>query len=775
MKRLAWILTGLLLSAAAVAAWMLWHRAPAPVETLADSVPVAADYVGSAACAGCHQQQYATWQGSQHAVAMQPATAATVLAQFDGTLLAGTDSEATLRRDGDTFVVKTAGPDGKPADFPVRYTFGVFPLQQYLLEFPRGRLQSLTLAWDARPEAEGGQRWFDLYPGQDLRPGNPLHWTGIDQNWNYQCADCHSTNLRKNYDATTDTFATSWSDVDVGCEACHGPGSAHVTWANRAKQADALPQRDRGLTARLDERRGIGWVIDPTSGIPRRSAPRKSSHEIDVCARCHARRGQFTDDHVAGQPFQDAYRPALIEPGLYWPDGQMRDEVYNYGSFLTSRMAAAGVTCGDCHDPHGSTLRASGNAVCAQCHLAEKFDTPAHHHHEQESNGAQCAACHMPATTYMVVDPRHDHGFRIPRPDRSVTLGVPNACNACHADRDAPWAAATVRGWYPQPKPGFQYFAETFAAADAGDGRARSSLIALAEDLEQPAIVRASALVRLGPDPAAEVLAAARKGLGSPDPNLRFAAVEAFGGADPALRARDLAPLLGDPIRLVRMSAARTLAGSAETALDAPGRARFEAALAEFVAGQAFNADRPEAHASLGSLHAARGDAATAEAEYRSALDIDPSFVPAWVNLADLQRTLGNEDAARRTLRDGLEASPGDAMLRHSLGLSLVRSGDLPAALPELEVAARTAPESARYTYVYAIALHSAGRLDAAVRVLQDGLERHPANRDFLMALVSMHAEAGRRDQAMEYVTELVMAYPGDREVARMLQSLRGQ
>jgi predicted CXXCH cytochrome family protein len=775
MKKSAWIVGVLLLAGAAAIAWML-RGGTNPVATVAPAVPAApATYVGSGACAGCHAEAYEAWKGSQHAAAMQEATPQTVLAAFEGTVLRGTDSEARLRHDGDDFVVHTAGRDGMPADFRVRYTFGLYPLQQYLVEFPQGRLQSLTLAWDARPAKQGGQRWIDLYPDQDLRPGNPLHWTGIDQNWNYQCADCHSTNLRKGYDPNADRFETTWSEIHVGCEACHGPGSAHLAWAERAKSGTAEATADPGLTAALDERRGIRWPIDPATGNAKRSAPRVTWLEIDTCARCHARRGQFTDAHVAGQPFQDAFRPALIEPGLFWPDGQMRDEVYNYGSFLTSRMAAAGVTCSDCHEPHGGALRAPGNAVCAQCHLAEKFDTPAHHRHEAGSAGSQCAACHMPTTTYMVVDPRHDHSFRIPRPDRSVALGVPDACGACHADRGAAWAALAVRAWNPQPRPGFQSFAETFAAADAGDGRARDSLVALAEDPTQPPIVRASALLRLTGDGRPDTIAAARKGLRDPDPNLRFAAAEAYAGAEPGVIARDLAPLLDDPVRLVRMSAARTLAGPGEAALDPARRERFEAGIAEYVAGQRFNADRPEARVNLGSLYGVRGDMAAAEAEYRRAQAIDPAFAPAWANLADLQRAQGDEAAARQTLLDGLKAVPGHAMLRHALGLSLARTGELPAALPELEAAARAEPQSARYTYVYAIALHSAGREAAAIEELQQGLARHPANREFLLTLASIHLDAGRRDDALQYLAQAAQAYPGDPEVARLLQSLRGR
>jgi len=764
----------LALVAAGAAAWLLRGAhapGPSPVATGAPAAMPA--YVGSDACGSCHAEQHAAWRTSQHALAMQAPTPATVLGDFGGATFRRDGLEARFFRDGDAFKVHTEGADGAPADYRVRYAFGIYPLQQYLIEFPGGRLQSLTIAWDSRERERGGQRWFDLYAGQRHRPGDPLHWTGIDQNWNYQCADCHSTNVRKNLDPETGRFDTTWSEVNVACEACHGPGEAHVSWAQSSPRPDAASAAEAGLVATLDERRGVGWSIDAGSGSARRSVPRTTSVEIEVCARCHARRGQFSDDHAAGQPFHDAFRPALIEPGLYWPDGQMRDEVYNYGSFLTSRMAAQGVTCSDCHEPHGGRLRAPGNSVCAQCHLAQKYDARQHHRHDASGTGGQCAACHMPTTTYMVVDPRHDHSFRIPRPDRSVALGVPNACNACHDDRGADWAAAAVAAWYREPRPGFQTFAETFAAADRGDGRARPSLIALAEDPAQPAIVRASALWRLGQDPRPDMLVAVRRALNDADPAVRAAAADAMSRTEPAVVADVLRPRLDDPSRLVRMAVASALAGPSEARLDAAARAQFEAALAEYVAAQRFNADRPEARSNLGALHMNRGAVAAAETEFRAAIGLDPTFVPAWVNLAELQRTQGQEDQAARTLREALGRNPGDATLRHSLGLSLVRSGDTRKALIELEAAARAAPDVVRYGYVLAIALHSAGREREAIARLEALLERNPANRDVLMALAGIHLDAGRREDARRYAALLAGSYPDDPEVSQLLQATR--
>ena len=674
--------------------------ASAPQVATTPEVPLT--YVGSAACRDCHAEEYRRWEGSQHAVAMQVADERTVLGNFSGVKFRhrGVTSEF-FRRDG-KFMVRTDGPDGKLADFEVRHTFGVYPLQQYLVELPGGHVQALSIAWDARPGDQGGQRWFHLYPGEHLTPDDELHWTQRQQNWNFMCSDCHSTDVRKNYDAASGTFATRWAEISVGCEACHGPGSRHVAIARTA--TDGVPGAAAGgLTVTFDERRGAAWVIDPATGNAARTVPRTSSRELDVCAQCHARRGQFSDDYEPGQPFTDFYLPALLEPVLYYADGQQRDEVFNWGSFLSSRMYDKGVTCGDCHDPHGGKLHAPGNAVCGQCHAASKYDAPSHHFHEQGTAGAACASCHMKTETYMVVDPRHDHSFRIPRPDRSVSLGTPNACNQCHADRTAQWAATEIRKRYPEPKPGFQGFAEAFAAADRGDPSATIALTQVVANQDESAIARASAIARLSRMPGENALLAAEAALDDASPLVRRAAIDVYETVPPGQRLA-VVPLLSDPSRIVRMQAANTLAPVPEQALDPAARAAFQAAAMEYVAAERFNADRPEHRTNLGGFYAARGDALSAEAEYRAALALDPRYVPAWANLADLMRMLGREAAAESVLREGLEKNPRTAALHHALGLTYVRQGRKAEALAELRRATELDPSNERFKYVYGVA-----------------------------------------------------------------------
>ena len=736
-----------------------------------------ATYVGAQACAGCHAAEHAAWSGSDHARAMQIASDTAVLGDFaDRRFVHGGITSTFFRREG-RFMVRTDGPDGQLDDFEIKYTFGVRPLQQYLIELPGGRLQALSIAWDARPREAGGQRWFHLYPNEKIDYRDELHWTRRQQNWNYMCADCHSTNVRKNYNAAAARYATTWSEINVACEACHGPGSRHVAWAGATRAGQTSEARDpKGLTVLLRERRGVQWTVEPSSGNARRSVACTTAVELGVCAQCHARRSQITSDYAPGRPFLDHYLPALLTPPLYWPDGQQRDEVYTWGSFLESRMHAAGVTCSDCHEPHGQKLRAPGNQVCAQCHAPAKYATAAHHFHRADGPGAECAGCHMPAARYMLIDPRHDHSLRVPRPDQSVALGVPNACTRCHADRKPEWAAAKAQAWYGRSPNGYQRFATAFHAAETGGGAVRL-LADIARDPREPDIVRTSAMAQFPREVARSHagMEAVKLALGNGDPLVRRAAVTALESLPPAERLTLALTPLSDPSRLVRIEAARVLAPIRPETLDQASRAAYERAAADFVAVQRTNDDRPEARTNLGTYFATRGRVTAAETELRAALALDPTFVPAYVNLADLYRAEQREPDVRRVLAEGLTTAPDDASLHYSLGLALVRAQRTTEAHTHFARAAARAPDNARFVYTYAVSLHSTGKPREAIAVLDKALRRHPNDRDVLMALAAFNRDQGAFDQALRYAERLAQQYPDDPEARQLLAQLRAR
>jgi predicted CXXCH cytochrome family protein len=709
-----------------------------------------ARFVGSARCAACHPGETAAWRGSHHDLAMQVADEATVLGDFGGAELAEFPTVTRFfRRDG-RFLVETEGPDGRPAEFEVKYAFGVDPLQQYLVELPGGRLQVLPVGWDV-----ARRRWFSLQAGERVAPGDPFHWTGRYQSWNAMCAECHSTDLRKSYDEQADRYATTWAEIDVACEACHGPGAEHAA-AAEAGEAAARP----GLDVRFD------------AGHPRT--------EIEACAPCHARRSRASAEDLHGRAFLDQFAPATLREGLYFADGQIEGEVYEYGSFLQSRMHAAGVRCSDCHDPHSLRLRAEGNALCARCHAetpdarfpglrAKRYDAPEHHHHAEGSPGARCVACHMPERTYMVVDPRHDHSLRIPRPDLSAKLGTPNACSACHAERSPAWAAEAVVRWVGPGRETAPHWGEVLAAARARAPEAGPALVALAADRERPAIVRATA-VELLPAYGAEGEVALALAAGDPEDLVRLAAARSLELLPLEARLEPSERGLRDPLRAVRIEAARSLGPLASEFFGPAARRALQVALDEYAAVQRADADLGPAHHNLALLAEAGGDVEGAEREYRAALRFDPGFQPARVNLATLLSRVNRNAEAEALLREALARAPDDGEIHYSLGLLLAEEQRFEEAEAELAAAAARLPGRARVRYNHALALQRLGRTDEAEAGLLAAHAAAPDDPDVLRALVALYAKSDRWEQALPHARALVALSPGEGPRALLLR-----
>jgi len=702
-------------------------------------------YVGSETCKDCHQQAYQSWLGSHHYQAMLPATEQSVLGAFDGRHFdyAGITSRF-FRRDG-RYMVETDDENGQLKEFEIAYTFGFYPLQQYLVAFPGGRYQALNIVWDSRPADAGGQRWVHLYPEGAGDSPNPVahddivHWTGSFQNWNGRCAACHSTRLRKNYGGSTRGYSTTWSEINVACEACHGPAAAHVEWAGARQEAGdgatPEPPPHAGFSLSLNDRGAFAPAPAESGSTLVRTDQQRPVQQIEVCAGCHARRSEIDEDH-AGKPFDDAYRLALIEPGLYFPDGQILDEVYVYGSFLQSRMYAAGVVCTNCHDPHSNALRVTGNGLCTQCHVSTTYDTEAHHHHAPGAPGAACIDCHMPARTYMVVDDRRDHSFRVPEPRLTLEHGIPNACNRCHQDRDAAWASKALDDWGVS-KTVRATHAAVLAAAWEGQRAALPELLALASDQQKPAILRASAVLASGNFSLRETLQAIAQLLYDDDSMIRAAAVRTLDGMPPEQRYALLKALIADRSKSVRTAVARQLADVPPASLPAGEGRALSDLHEEYLQTLRLNSDLPEEQLNLALFYAAAGDPTAAEKAYREALKLSPVFVPALLNLADLYRANGLDAQAEPLLQKAISVAPADAAPQYAMGLLLIRQQRLDAALPYLQKASALQPANARYSYVHGVALWEAGQREQALSTLEAALAEHPDDPDLMAALAS--------------------------------------
>ena len=724
-------------------------------------------FVANRLCAECHQEAYRKWSGSHHDWAMRPAEEKTVLGNFANASITHFGVTSRFFKKDGKFFVNTEGPDGKLTDYEIQYTFGVYPLQQYLIQFPGGRLQSLTIAWDSRPKSQGGQRWFHLYPNERIDPDDPLHWTGRYQNWNSQCAECHSTNLQKNYDPETDTYHTTWDVINVSCQSCHGPGADHLRWA-KAKRKGQI----------YKDSANQGLVVDfKTTG---------SRYQVDACAPCHARRHPVSVENASGRPLLDDFMPEVLREDLYHADGQILDEVYVYGSFLQSKMYHAGVRCTNCHDPHSLQLKASGNAVCVQCHqekpnpdfptlTAKTYNSPKHHFHPMDSAGARCVNCHMPAKQYMVVDPRRDHSFRVPRPDLSVKLGTPNACTGCHTKKSAQWAADTVAKWYGSERRQQPHYGEVIAAGRQGNPQAEAKLVALAENPEQPAIVRATALELLqgyGLDGLKAITAAIQ----DKDPLIRTVAVGGLERLPPEQKLALAAPLLKDPLRAVRTEAARVLSAVPAELFTAEQRSAFQAALTEYRETQLATADRPAGRLNLGVLYTNQGQLEQAEKSYQTAIRMDPYFLPARVNLANLYNATGRNQDAEQELRDAIARAPEQGELHYSLGLLLAEENRLNESAKALGKAARLLPERPRVHYNYGLALQQLGRLKEAESALHKADQLNRNDPDVLQALALFYAQQRQWERAYPYAERLVQLYPtapGPQQLLRELQRLK--
>lgn len=732
------------------------------------------EFTGRESCKECHQKQYDLFQGSDHDMAMDTATDLTVLGDFNEVTLMQGGITTRFFREGEKFFVNTEGPDGKLSDYEIKYVFGIRPLQQYLVSFPGGRYQMLPICWDTRPVENGGQKWFHIYDKERIPPDDILYWTRITQNWNYMCSECHSTNVRKQFDSRSKTYHTVWNEIDVSCEACHGPCSTHIEWARNMEQGgqpDAYS--NMGLSIRLKDVDNATWIFDNDTGTARRSVPRENKTLVQMCARCHSRRSVATEDYRYGKHLLASHWPSLLEEGLYYPDGQILEEVYVYASFLQSKMYMAGVNCKDCHEPHSTKVFIHGNALCYRCHLADKYGSRTHHFHDPSQNGSNCFECHMPERTYMVVDPRRDHSIRIPRPDLSDKLKTPNSCIKCHPDKTNQWAADYLKKWYGPVEKGKKHYGETFWAGRLGYPEALPELIGLSGDSSLAPMIRATAIQLLQNYDDPSISRSLPDLLQDPDPLIRFASVNILNIADENSLAEFVIPRLADSVYLIRILSARSLTILPSQYFTRTTQRLQEKALAEYIHSQMINTDHPSAHMNLGIMYINMGDYANAEASYKKAIEIEPLMTTAYINLADLYRMLNRETEGEQLLRNALSINPEMAAIHYSLGLLLVRTGNRQEAMAHLEQAAILEPENARFAYVYGVGLYSGGKHDEALEYLKSALEKNPYDRDILFSLSTFNQEQGNIKTAREYANKLVEYYPQDQNYRQLSDYLR--
>ncbi len=709
------------------------------ISLIASAQTVSAEYVGSTTCKDCHQEQFKGWRGSHHERAMDHANAQSVRGDFNDVTVEFDGKQNRFFRKGDQYWVKIADAKGKLRDYQISYTFGYEPLQQYMVEFDDGRIQLIPFAWDTRPAVSGGQRWFYLHPEQS-EPHQEFFWTNAGQNWNYMCADCHSTNVKKNFDLEKNHYQTRYSEISVGCESCHGPASDHLKSVSaQIPSGQASLGFDRNLSKAVDQ-----WALE--KGMTTASPVNiEASDQVLTCAQCHSRHVQISEaDPIATGNFGDRYRLTLVDQTHYYPDGQVFDENYVYGSFLQSKMNANGVVCSNCHDPHTAELVMPIEQVCTQCHQPESYAVESHHHHPLDSAGAQCVNCHMPETTYMQIDDRRDHRWHLPKPAVSQQLGTPDVCLSCHTSKGSDWSTKHTKVWSMGKAPADdQPFAPVFAASNQGYREAASALSHIAQSASHADIIRASATARLAPFGDTNTLIAVARGAKSPNELIRLAAAQGAANLPIAERWRVLSPLLSDEVLAVRAEAVSSLMPQ-WVEFSRQQQEKIQPVLDEYLETQAFNADRGFSHVNRGNMLMYQGDFTAAKKAYLEGIRIEQGFDAAHLYLAELYRRLGDEHGARKQLKTGQQLNPNNGEFSYRLGLSEIRDKRYQKAEGYLKTATELSPDNARFHYVLGLALEKRVPQEAALSLAKAfQVSQNPQHLYALCEMVLRHGLPG--------------------------------
>jgi predicted CXXCH cytochrome family protein len=648
------------------------------------------DYVGAESCKECHADAYNEWKESDHFYAMQPADSISVKAHFNTSFKADNISYSFSIRDQKYFV--EVKENGDAQEYEVVYTFGHKPLQQYLIQTSNGKFQTMRASWDVDTE-----KWFHQSEGNIIEPHDWLSWSKGGQNWNTMCSSCHSTHVKKNYDVSTDSFQTTYKEVNVACESCHGPGSGHIQ--SRKENGASDPYAKLNL---LDQKT-----------------------QINTCGTCHARRTMLEDSGDPHKEFLNRYFPQTLNSAFYESDGQILEEDFVYGSFLSSKMYRNHVKCSDCHKSHSGKLKEKGNQLCLQCHESS-YASKTHHHHDGMSKGAQCVSCHMDGKTYMGNDYRRDHSFRIPRPDQSMKYGTSNACNSCHKDQSSKWAASKVEEWFGTDR--MYHFSDDLIPGSQLDENAFQHLKNLMVNDSISGIVKATAIDYLqylsNPEAGQLIL----KSSANPDPLIRQNAYSVMVHFPNEIKESYAIKGLSDKIKAVRLMAFRCVIGIGQINLSSKNLKSWNKVQVEYLIYLKANADFPSGQVMIGEYYQLRKDFSKSVSAFKRALKMDSLMVSPYTNLAILYSGKNDLIQVQSILYSGLKHFPDHPEMNYYMGLNEGALSQGASQIVYLEKAYKLQPNNLRYAYNYILTLYQSGQKEKAKSELAEALKTQPNN-----------------------------------------------
>ena len=731
------VITGIIVIAGLILLFVISHN-----DNVAERIASTPnEFVGDAQCKSCHTTEYHQWKESDHYKAMLPASDSSVMGDFNNAVLVADGVRSTFFKKGNDFFINTQGPSGENIDYKVKYTFGHYPLQQYLVEFPGGRMQVPRVSWDSKDK-----KWFHQYAGQAIHPSDWLHWGRDAQNWNTMCATCHSTNLQKNYQVNSDSFQTTYSSVNVSCESCHGAGKHHIDFVNSSgyKKGDSLK----------------GSFIYST---------RDQLLQINSCAPCHARKTDISSELYKDGELLDYHIPAIPTIEHFYADGQVKDEDYIYTSFMQSKMAHRGVKCSNCHNPHTGKVLFNSNQLCLQCH-GDNYNSAAHHFHQVNTAGADCKSCHMPGTIYMGNDLRHDHSFRVPRPDLSVKFGVPNSCNNCHSDKSPAWAASAVMKHYGDNRK-YHYSEDLIPGSQLND-RSEAHLLKLLKDTSTPAIIKAAALSYLGSIFTSQSFQAMQGSLNDSSAIVRYHALRSLSNFPASSWVQFAAPLLSDKVRAVRIAAADLFTGLPASQMPQNFLTAYKLAYTELRNYVHYQADFAEGNLLIADHYLKLQEYPQAEKFYLRGLKKDSLLNYARLNLSATFSAQGKNQEALSILNQAALVAPRNERVWFNLGLLNVEMRDTLQALKNFETALKLKSSNPRLYYNYGLLLFQKKNSEKAIDVLKKGVTLNPSDADLNYAIAYVYLQQGKTSDARPYIITLKNidpANPGYRELFNLL------
>ncbi|MEN9686178.1 MAG: hypothetical protein RLZZ28_1964 [Bacteroidota bacterium] len=704
-------------------------------------------YVGNLSCQSCHKTEHTQWAASQHHKAMMPATDSSVKGNFNNVSFSADGVQSRFFKKDGKFFINTEGEDGLNHDYEVKYSFGIEPLQQYLVEFPGGRMQATRASWDTR-----AKKWFHQYPNQKLAPHDWLHWTGNGQNWNTMCASCHSTNLNKGYDLNKDSYQTSYNEINVSCESCHGPGKNHISYIN----GSAYKAGEKTLGSLLRLYKNEGQIA-----------------QVNTCAYCHARRVDITGAVLPGKEMLDDFIPEAPTTEFFYADGQVREEDYNYTSFAESKMFSRGVQCSNCHNPHTGKLKMDGAIVCGQCHNTDKYAAAGHTMHKASTLEVNCIACHMPAKVYMGNDLRHDHSFRIPRPDQTVKYTTPNTCNTCHANKGAQWAADKIAANFGKNRK--HHFSDDLIPGSLLNRESEGHLNKLLADTATPAIIKAATIQyisRLGSATARNTLL---NQLNDKNAQVRYEALRGLSVYDASVWLNAAAPLLTDAVRAVRIAAADLYITIAPAQIPAGIYDAYANAKAELDKFVLYQTDFAQGNVQAGEYYRKQNEINSAQKFYYRAIAKDSLLTIARINLATVLNAGGNNNEALKQLKIAAEIEPGSDHIFYSLGLLYAELRDYPNAATALKKSIALNKNNTRARYNYGLLLQQNKKTREAETVFTQALLLEPDNGAVLNALTILYMQTAQIDKALVTGKKLQQYHGNNPAYAELLKQLRLQ